>query len=183
MNRRIRVVTGALATAAILLSIGIVIGCAPSEEKTDASPESETTALEPKESAPEPAATASGGSLAGTEWHLVQIQSMDNTGTVSPHDPSLYTMSLGADGMVAMRLNCNSANGTWSSEPSDDESSGRFEFGPLAATRALCPPPSLDERIMADAEFVRSYLLQDGRLHLSLMADGGIYVWEPQAEE
>lgn len=29
-----------------------------------------------------------------------------------------------------------------------------------------------------DLGFVRSYLLKDGRLHLSLMADGGIYSFE-----
>jgi len=26
---------------------------------------------------------------------------------------------------------------------------------------------------------VRSYLLKDGRLYLSLMADGGVYEWRP----
>ena len=30
--------------------------------------------------------------------------------------------------------------------------------------------------------FVRSYLLKDGRLYLSLMADGGIYAWEPDTD-
>jgi heat shock protein HslJ len=176
MSWRIRLVTGVLATLAMLLFGGIVIGCAPSEEKTDARTESETIALEPNEGAAEPAATESDGPLAGTEWHLVEIQSLDDdVGSVRPHDPTLYTLSLGADGTVQMRLNCNRATGTWFSEPSGDESSGRLEFGPLAATRALCAPPSLDERIVADAGFVRSYLLQDGRLHLSLMADGGIY--------
>jgi hypothetical protein len=49
-------------------------------------------------------------------------------------------------------------------------------------TRALCPPPSLDEQVTSQAQYVRSYLLRDGRLHLSLMADGGIHVWEPVTE-
>ena len=35
-------------------------------------------------------------------------------------------------------------------------------------------PPRLDERIMRDLAHVRSCLFKDGRLHLSLMADGGI---------
>ena len=29
------------------------------------------------------------------------------------------------------------------------------------------------------AGFVRSFVLREGRLYLSLMADGGILVWEP----
>ena len=120
--------------------------------------------------------------LAGTEWRLVEFQSMDDaTGTSRPEDPSLYTLRLNADGTVNMRLNCNRANGTWSAEPSADPSNGSFRFGPLAMTRALCPPPSMDEQIAAQSEYVRGYLLREGRLHLSLMADGGIYTWEPIA--
>ena len=135
----------------------------------------------------EPAAGARAGSaspanrpLSGTDWRLVEIQSMDDvTGTKRPDDRAKYTMHLGDDGTVTMQLNCNRATGTWTSEPASDGTSGRFGFGPLAGTRALCPPPSLDEHITAQAPQVRGYLLKNGRLHLSLMADGGILVWEP----
>ena len=37
----------------------------------------------------------------------------------------------------------------------------------------------VDERVARDLGHVRSYLLKDGRLFLSLMADGGIYEWQP----
>lgn len=125
-----------------------------------------------------------GNPLAGTTWRLVEIQSMDDAvGTVYPDDPSIYTMQLNSDSTVTMQLNCNRANGTWTITPSDDGESGGFEFGPLATTRALCPPPSLDERIARDAEYVRSYLIKDERLYMSLMADGGIYVWEPDSAD
>ena len=116
--------------------------------------------------------------LAGTHWRLVEFQSMDDAqGITRPSEGTVYTMWLHGDGKVAMQLNCNRATGTWSAAPGSDATSGRFEFGPLAATRALCPPPSMDESIVAQSSFVRSYLLKDGRLYLSLMADGGIYVW------
>jgi hypothetical protein len=91
-------------------------------------------------------------------------------------------MRLNADGTVNMRLNCNRANGAWSVEPSAEASSGRFTFGPLAMTRALCPPPSLDETLAAQSQYIRGYFLKDGRLSLSLMADGGIWLWEPVTE-
>jgi heat shock protein HslJ len=127
-----------------------------------------------------PAGSAAIGALANTRWRLVEFQSMDNAiGRLRPHDPSLYVMQLNADGSVTMQLNCNRATGNWSAEPAAEGTSGRFEFGPLAATRALCPAPSMDERIAADSRFVRGYLLKDGRLYLSLMADGGTYAWEP----
>ena len=40
----------------------------------------------------------------------------------------------------------------------------------------------MDERIARDCDAVRSYLIKDGQLHLSLLADGGIYTWEPAPE-
>ncbi|MBI1285550.1 MAG: META domain-containing protein [Thiobacillus sp.] len=121
--------------------------------------------------------------LAGTSWRLLAFQSMDDaTGTVRT-DPSRYTMRLNSDGTVTMHLDCNLANGTWTAEPSGDGESGRFEFGPIATTHALCPPPSMDARIAAQSGFVRSYLLKDGRLHLNLMADGGVFVWAPDPSQ
>jgi len=162
MNRESLVVTGAWTVAVILLSVALLAGFSPPSEKAAAAPDSP---------------------LAGTEWRLVEIQSMDDTvGTVRPDDPSRYTMRLNGNGTIVLRLNCNRASGTWSAEAGPDRSRGRFEFGPLAATRAHCPPPSLDEQVSSQAHYVRSYLLKDGRLCLSLMADGGIYVWEPHTE-
>lgn len=122
--------------------------------------------------------------LGGTAWRLVEFQSMsDKIGTVRPDDPAKFTMRLMEDGKVAMRLDCNRAMGEWFIDPAEDGTSGRFEFGPLASTRALCPPPNLDELILSQAGYVRGFLLRDGMLHLSLMADGGIFTWEPLPEE
>jgi heat shock protein HslJ len=117
--------------------------------------------------------------LENTSWQFVEFQSMDDSiGTKRPRDPSLYTMSLDEDGTAYMRLNCNSARGQWSFEPGKDGVSGRFAFGPLAVTRAMCPPTSMDKSIAADTQYIRGYLLDNDRLYLSLMADAGIYVWE-----
>ena len=43
----------------------------------------------------------------------------------------------------------------------------------------MCPPRSLYDRIVKDWTFVRSYVIKDGHLFLSLMADSGIYEFEP----
>lgn len=126
-----------------------------------------------------PGAAAAVTPLAGTHWRLVEFRSMDDRqGITRPTEGSRYTLWLHGDGTVALQLKCNRATGTWTAEPGGDGPSGRFEFGPLAATRALCPPPSMDEGIVAHSSFVRSYLLRDDRLYLSLMADGGTYMWE-----
>jgi heat shock protein HslJ len=103
----------------------------------------------------------------------------DAQGTTRIADPALYTVSFGADGRVALRLNCNRATGSWQATPAADGLSGSLAFGVLAGTRALCPPPSLDEKLLRDLAYVRGYLLRDGQLHMSLMADAGIYSWQP----
>jgi heat shock protein HslJ len=151
----------------------------------------QTAAATTEPAASEPEADASAGTevdsdnpLSGTKWRLVEIQSMDDTiGTVKPKDRSIFTMRLNSDGTVNMRLGCNSASGTWIFEPSDDGLSGRFEFGSLVSTRALCSPPNLGERVLAQVKYIRGYLLRGGKLYLSLMADGGIYAWEPDTDK
>lgn len=128
--------------------------------------------------ASDPPTPAVAESLAGTSWELVQFQSMDDAqGTTRISDPSLYTVRFEADGRASFRLNCNRAHGSWAAAPASDMVSGRLRFGPLAGTRALCPPPSLDEKLLVDLAHVRGYLLRDGMLHMSLMADAGIYSW------
>ena len=166
---------------ALILAAAMVAGCRAPGEQAPAPGPAPATGPETKVSAL--AATTPARPLADTEWRLVEIQSMDDAvGTVRPNDPSRFTMLLNGDGTVSMRLDCNRATGTWSADAGPDGASGRLEFGLLAGTRAMCPPPSLDARVAAQAPYVRSYLLKDGRLNLSLMADGGIVVWEPNVE-
>ncbi len=118
--------------------------------------------------------------LAHSAWQLVAIQSMDDAqGTTRIADPSRFTLTFGADGRASLRLNCNRGTSSYAATPAGDGSSGSLSFGPVATTRALCPPPRLDERVARDLGHVRSYLLKDGKLYLSLMADGGIYEWQP----
>jgi para-nitrobenzyl esterase len=111
--------------------------------------------------------------LGGTSWQLVQFESGEGT-VLLPDNKAKYTIAFNADGGVNVRIDCNRGRGTWtSSQPN------QLQFGPLALTRALCPPGSLHDRIVRDWAAIRSYTLRDGHLFLSLMADGGIYEFEP----
>jgi hypothetical protein len=105
----------------------------------------------------------------------------DAQGLRRPADPTRYTLSLQADGRAVLQLDCNRAMGPWQVEPSAEPSNGGFRFGPLASTKALCPAPSLGDPLARQLPYVRGYLLRDGRLNLSLLADGGILIWEPRA--
>lgn len=120
-----------------------------------------------------PAASPSASPLAGTSWRLVRFESGDES-VLTPHDPDVFRLYLGADGQAAIQANCNRATGTWTSaEPS------MLTFGPIASTMALCERESIAGRFLRDFEFMRSYVLRDGKLYISLMADGGIWEFEP----
>ena len=114
-------------------------------------------------------------SLGGTTWQLVRFKGSDDT-VVTPEDRSHYTLAFARDGSFSARIDCNRARGTWTSA-----APGQVELGPLALTRAMCPPGSLHDRMVRHLSMVRSYIIRDGRLFLSLMADGGIYEFAPSA--
>ena len=110
--------------------------------------------------------------LAGTSWQLVKFQSSSDK-TLVPDDKAKYTIDFGADGKVNLRIDCNRGGGTWESSGSN-----QLEFGPLALTRAMCPPGPLNDRIPKDWQDVRSYTIKNGHLFLSLIG-GGTYEFEP----
>ena len=94
-----------------------------------------------------PPAPRTGPPLGGSAWELVAIQSMDDAqGTTGIAEPGRYTLRLDPGGRASMRLDCNRGTATWEATPAS-ESTGTLTFGPIATTRALCPPPRLDERI------------------------------------
>jgi para-nitrobenzyl esterase len=111
--------------------------------------------------------------LTGTSWQLVKFRGGDDTVLV-PDDKSKYTLAFAADGSVSARIDCNRGRGTWKSSGPN-----QLELTPMALTRAMCPPGSLHDRMVSQLPYVRSYVIRNGRLFLSLMADGGIYEFEP----
>jgi len=111
--------------------------------------------------------------LGGTSWQLVKFQGSDGQ-TLTPDDKAKYIIAFGADGNVSVRIDCNRGRGTWRSSGPN-----RLEFGPLVLTRAMCPPAPLNDRVPRDWMYVRSYIFKNRHLFLSLMADAGIYEFEP----
>ena len=122
------------------------------------------------------AAASQSTSLTGTSWHLVKFQGGDDT-ILTPDDRSKYTIDFAAGGRLTVRVDCNRGQGTWKSSGPN-----QIAFGPLALTRAQCPPGSLHDQIVKQWGNIRSYVIKDGHLFLSLMADGGIYEFQPVAK-
>jgi heat shock protein HslJ len=123
-----------------------------------------------------PSSTAT-GDLGGTSWQLVKFQGSDDT-TLVPDEGSKYTIAFDRDGGVVVRADCNRGHGSWSSTGPQ-----QIQFSPMALTRAMCPPSPLNDRFVRDWEYIRSYILKDGHLFLSLMVDGGIYEYEPMSPQ
>jgi para-nitrobenzyl esterase len=113
--------------------------------------------------------------LGGTSWRLVEFRGGDDT-TLRPDVRAKYTITFETDGRLSARIDCNRGRGTWKSTGAPV-----LELGPLALTRAQCPPGSLHDQIVKQWPYVRSYVMRDGHLFLSLMADGGIYEFEPMS--
>lgn len=113
------------------------------------------------------------GGLGGTSWRLVKFQGGDGK-ILTPDDKNKYTVAFTNNGDVSARFDCNRGRGTWILNGPN-----QLRFGPLALTRAMCPPGSLHDHLVGQWGSIRSYVLKDGHLFLSLMADGGSYDFEP----
>jgi hypothetical protein len=131
-----------------------------------------------------PTDTTAPAELSGTKWSLVEIQPVsDEQRATRPDDPAKYTLtfdseSSDADGLLSLRLDCQRAFGPYQAKRSGARGEGSLVIGPLKITGAPCGPPTLSDRVARDLGFVRSYRFVGGRLAISLMADGGIYVWQ-----
>lgn len=124
------------------------------------------------------ASTLPSAGLEGTSWRLARFESPgDTTAVMRPDDPGRYTLSFGKDGRLAAKLDCNRGTGPWHAVAGDDRS-GSLRIGPLATTRAMCPPDAIGARLTRDLDAVSGFRLQDGRLYTTLPADAGSYVWE-----
>ena len=114
--------------------------------------------------------------LAGTSWRLVRFEGGDDA-VLTPDDRAKYTIQFAAAGRFFTHVDCNRGQGTWKSSGLN-----QIEFGPLALTRAQCPPGSLHDQIVKQRGNIRSYVIRDGHLFLALIADGGIYEFEPMPQ-
>lgn len=115
--------------------------------------------------------------LTGTSWTLHAIRS-SSTKLV---EPGKFTLTLGPEGKATLRLDCNRGSAKWQAS-ADSPTSGLLMFGPVAGTRALCPPPAMDDQVTMSLALVRGYTLSEGKLQMSLMSDGTVMEWQPFKE-
>lgn len=120
-----------------------------------------------EEEQPMPASMALPEEIAGATWEWVWFGSGAEQFDVA--EPARYTLQFADDGRAALQLDCNS--GMTSYTLGEDQ---RISFGPIAATRMLCPDDSLDTRFAQALEQVAIYSLwEGGDLLLEAPADSG----------
>ncbi len=147
-----------------LLSMLVLAACGQGNETGPAPKEDTAETATPAPDAP--------AELAHTAWQLVRIGQPDGT-VVTPDEPSSYTLAFEADGRATLLIDCNRGNGTWTSA-----APGRLAFGPIASTRAMCPPGSLHDAYLAQFERVTDYAIEDDHLFLRSGDDGAFMEME-----
>ncbi len=95
-------------------------------------------------------------------------------------DPAKYTIQFNADGSAVLRADCNRGRGTYTTTPER-----ALAFGPMAITRAMCPPGSLDTKFLQQLNNTASYFFRGDTLYVDQKMDSGTmrFVRGPAATE
>lgn len=106
------------------------------------------------------------GRLVGSTWYWRGTR-MNDGARFQPADPGRYTVEFASNGRVVVRADCNRATGPYRLRGT------AVTISPLAVTRAMCPPGSLDQPFVKNLGEVHSYSIRAGILLLELKADSG----------
>jgi heat shock protein HslJ len=115
---------------------------------------------------PPPLAAAGDALLTGNVWRWTETVMNDDT-HIKPDAPERYTLEFQPGGMVAVRADCNRGSGSYLLNGS------ALSFGPLAMTRAMCPPGSKDADFLRGLANVQGQLFRGDDLVLALKLDSG----------
>jgi heat shock protein HslJ len=113
--------------------------------------------------------------LTGVFWTLQSLQG--GPASLSPDDPTAYTIAFGDDGRVAVRADCNRGIGAYTVDET------QITIGPLALTRAACPPASLSDRFVQALESATAFSFVEGQLQLVLRDGAGTLVFAATSGE
>ena len=90
---------------------------------------------------PPPIAAAGDALLTGAVWSW-QETVMNDGKRIVPAASGRYTLLFQPGGMIAVQADCNRGSGSYLLN------GGSLSFGPIAMTRAMCPPGSLDTEFL-----------------------------------
>lgn len=132
-----------------------------------AAPEPRGPVLPGYVNAPPPPITAAADTLlTGTVWSWQGTQMSDDA-RVAPDAPERYTLEFEPGGKVNIRADCNRGSASYLLNGST------LSFGPIALTRAMCPPGSRDAEFLKGLQAVSGQLFRGNDLVLTLKFDSG----------
>ncbi len=136
-----------------------VAGCAPTEPKSPTLPG--------YVNAPPPTMAAEGDALlTGTVWSWQGTQMREGT-RITPDAPERYTLEFQPGGKANIRADCNRGSTSYVL------TGNALNFGPIALTRAACPPGSRDAEFVKNLDAVSAQVFQGNELVLTLKGDAG----------
>jgi heat shock protein HslJ len=140
----------------------------PAEPPTAATAPAATT------EAPAGAAAPGAATLVGPVWQWQEfIDVATGNASLPVKNPEQYTLTFMDDGTVAMKADCNQAAGTFTV----DGAKLTVVVGPV--TLAACGGESMGEAFLINLTSAATFALEDGKLFVDLMADGGRMVFAP----
>jgi para-nitrobenzyl esterase len=121
---------------------------------------------------PPPMAPEAEVRLTGAVWAWQSTQMSDGARFV-PDAAERYTLEFQPGSRVSVRADCNRGTGTWTLAGNE------LTFGPIAMTRAMCPPGSKDTEFLRGLNQVSGYLFRGGDLVLTLRTGSGSMHFSP----
>ncbi len=141
----------------VLMLLLTAVACSGGKEEV------EETAVppisQPVESLPDEALTVQ-------PWQWVQFLDQA-TGTIDITNPQNYIVDFQSDGTVQVKADCNNASGSYTA----DGTNMSIILGPT--TMVACSPESLGDKFLSYLSGAALYNIENGRLQIELMADGG----------
>lgn len=117
-----------------------------------------------------------GSGLAATQWTLIDL-SEPAAAPVRSVPLGTYTLSFGADGRAAFKLDCNRGTASWSAAAEGSGArTGTLTIGPVASTRAMCPDGGQGSRLASNLGGTWPYTINDGKLTVRTAA--GTYTFD-----
>jgi len=120
---------------------------------------------------------APGHELTRHGWNLVEITHRNSQPIkLSPDQQARHQLRFNRDGTLSMTLDCNRGNADWTASVSQT-GSGTLVIGQVAATRALCPPPSYGEDMAADLPSAQGYTVLPGGRMVNIVTRHSVYIF------
>jgi len=106
-----------------------------------------------------------GETLARGPWRWVAT--VTPVERIAPPNPENYTIEFLPDSTARVMLDCNQGNGRYHVDGKS------LTIGPIAATRMMCPPGTMDAEFGKQLDGVRNWFMQGDTLMMDIFADSG----------